>query len=366
MASISVIDQYLARYAEPEAAGACGVVHKNYKNCLIIPCFDERENFLDQVLPHGIADVLVIIVINAPENAPREALDRTAKLLASLSGNASRTMEVIPHTAAQNVDLLVMDRVSTGRQIPERQGVGLARKIGADISLALHQTGSITEPWLYSTDADARLPHDYFTTQLEEEAVNLFGFHHTSQDERLHAKGQLYETYLRYYVNRLRYARSPYAYHTLGSTMVIPVTGYAKVRGFPKRNAGEDFYLLNKLAKVVDIHSLHTPRIELQSRVSTRVPYGTGTAIDGMPEDPACYSSYAPECFDKLKAVLDNIRDATPDSPWRSLDVADKALQALGFFEFFTRAQRQFKSSSTLHKALPDGLRAVDGLALRF
>lgn len=362
MANDSVIDQYLANYAEPEAAFARGRVHKIYQNCLIIPCFDETEDFLSQVLPRGIADLLVIVVINAPVSAPQDAVDRTAKLLAGLAGNTSRTMGVIPYTAAQNVDVLVIDRVSTSRRLPPNQGVGLARKIGADISLELYQHGSIAEPWLYSTDADATLPGDYFTTPLEEEAVNLFGFQHKSQDERLHAKGQLYETYLRYYVNRLSYARSPYAYHTLASTMVIPVSGYAKVRGFPKRNAGEDFYLLNKLAKVVDIHSLHTPRIELQARASTRVPYGTGPAIQHMPEDPACYLSYAPECFDELKAVLENIRSSEPDSPWRSLEVADKALQVLGFFEFFTRAQQQFKSSSTLHKALHqwlDGFRSL-------
>ena len=99
-------------------------------------------------------------------------------------------------------------------------------------------------------------------------------------------------------------------------------------------------------------------QIELQSRASTRVPFGTGPAITSMPEDPACYLSYAPECFDELKTLLDNIRRAEPGKPWRKLDVADKALQTLGFFKFFARAQRQFKSPTTLQKALHQWLDA--------
>ena len=102
----------------------------------------------------------MIGVINAPVSAPQDAVDRTEKLLAGLAGNTSRTMGVIPYTAAQNVDVLVIDRVSTSRRLPPNQGVGLARKIGADISLELYQHGSIAEPWLYSTDADAKLPGD--------------------------------------------------------------------------------------------------------------------------------------------------------------------------------------------------------------
>ena len=56
---------------------------------------------------------------------------------------------------------------------------------------------------------------------------------------------------LRYYVAGMKYARSHLThFHTIGSTMAVRASYYAKVRGFPKREAGEDFYLLNKLAKV--------------------------------------------------------------------------------------------------------------------
>ena len=67
---------------------------------------------------------------------------------------------------------------------------------------------------------------------------------------------RLYEYSLRYYVAGLTYAQSPYAFHTIGSTMAVNAEHYASVRGFPRREAGEDFYLLNKLAKVGSVHTL--------------------------------------------------------------------------------------------------------------
>jgi hypothetical protein len=51
------------------------------------------------------------------------------------------------------------------------------------------------------------------------------------------------------------------------------------VRGFPKKMAGEDFYLLNKLAKVGAIHCLDGDPIVLSGRISNRVPFGTGRAM---------------------------------------------------------------------------------------
>ncbi len=67
---------------------------------------------------------------------------------------------------------------------------------------------------------------------------------------------QLYELSLRYYVAGMKFARSPYAFHTIGSSMAVSPVHYARVRGFPKREAGEDFYLLNKLAKLGSVLEL--------------------------------------------------------------------------------------------------------------
>ena len=45
--------------------------------------------------------------------------------------------------------------------------------------------------------------------------------------------------------------------------------------GFPRRNATEDFYILNKLAKVGSIARLAGTPVILEGRLSDRVPIGT-------------------------------------------------------------------------------------------
>ena len=252
---------YLARYAEPEA-GRMRSPARSYRYVLSIPAFDETGDFLERVLPGGAADLLVIVVANVPDQVSREdaALARTRQLL-DLAGGFER---------ARNVDVTIVDRVN--RPIPRRAGVGLARKIGADIALRWIAERRIEMPVIYSTDADASLPAGYFEAARGEAAGWVYPFVHTSGDADLARRGLMYELSLRYYVNRLEYAGSPYAFHTVGSCLAIDATSYAKVRGFPRRNAAEDFYLLNKLAKVGWIRRLKGPVIEIEARASTRVP----------------------------------------------------------------------------------------------
>jgi hypothetical protein len=122
---------------------------------------------------------------------------------------------------------------------------------------------------------------------------------------------QLYELSLRYYVAGLRFARSPYAFHTIGSALAVNARHYAQVRGFPKRDAGEDFYLLNKLAKVGEVQELASGSdclpIQIQARRSDRVPFGTGAAVNTISDlaDPvADYRYYHPAVFSLLKLWL--------------------------------------------------------------
>ena len=117
----------------------------------------------------------------------------------------------------------------------------------------------------------------------------------------------LYEISLYYYVNRLKHANSPYAFHTVGSTIAVNAKDYALVRGTPKRLAGEDFYLLNKLAKTGLVLSSSSAPIELDARVSHRTPFGTGSSIDRIqrlsnPIEENLY--YQPAIFELLKALL--------------------------------------------------------------
>ena len=84
---------------------------------------------------------------------------------------------------------------------------------------------------------------------------------------------------MQFYVQALAVNGSAYAYPTLGSTISVHAQSYARVRGYPKRNAGEDFYLLNKLNKLHPVQVLQQPVIEVQARLSSRVTFGTGPAL---------------------------------------------------------------------------------------
>jgi len=307
--------QYLARYAEPEAARVA-LPSRTWRHVLCIPAFDEPHDFLQRVLPHGTSDLIVIVVANVPDHVNREdaAFARSRSLL-DLAGALDR---------ARNVDVVIVDRVNA--PVPQRMGVGLARKVGADIALRHIVDGRIDVPVIFSTDADAALPPGYFEAARGGAAGWVYPFVHVSDDGDLARRALMYELSLRYYVNRLEHAGSPYAFHTIGSCLAVDATSYAKVRGFPRRNAAEDFYLLNKLAKVGWIHRLKEPVIEIEARASTRVPFGTGPAIAKVPLDSNAMLGYAGETFDALKAFYTGVAvETTPDRP------VPRLLEAIGY-----------------------------------
>ncbi len=73
-----------------------------------------------------------------------------------------------------------------------------------------------------------------------------------------------------------------------------------------KREAGEDFYFLGKLAKIGGIDYLKETCVYPSARVSTRVPFGTGKRVErfltGVAEDE--YRLYDPQIFSVLADLL--------------------------------------------------------------
>lgn len=231
---------------------------------------------------------LCVLVINAAEGA--EDLASAERLLAELEHHApARWRE--PGLSLHGFDgrsLLAVECVHGERRFGARDGVGRARKLGADLVLALAERGVLEHAWIHNTDADARLPAQHCQQVLqaarEPRALSCVApFWHTpSGDAAVDAATAAYELELRYYVAGLRHAGSPWAFHTIGSTISVSCSAYAAVRGFPKREAGEDFYLLNKLAKLGPLVTRTGPPVEIRSRRSTRVPFGTGPAVETL------------------------------------------------------------------------------------
>ena len=121
-------------------------------------------------------------------------------------------------------------------------------------------------------------------------------------------RSSITKAFLRYYEDGLRHAGSPYAFQTVGSTLLFHALHYAKVRGFPKKQAGEDFYFLNKMAKMGQVEELSVSPISLSGRPSNRVPFGTGASVTRISQDlvnGGAYTVYHPLSFTWLKEWIE-------------------------------------------------------------
>ena len=313
----NIINKYLERHAEKESRFSIAKFEEQFgslavfSNVLVVPIFDEKSDCLNSVFKNiATGDTLIIPVVNAPEQTNvrgskaqslKEKIERTIACLVDLRRSSS-------------FPLLIVNRVTEGQRISPKEGVGLARKIGSDIALSLIAQNKIKSRWIYQTDADAVLPPDYFNRNLPVAGAALFPFKHVSHDTILQKCARLYELHMEHYEKSLSESGSIFGFTALGSTMVIEASTYAAVRGFPKKSAGEDFYMLNKIRKLTQIKSVAGSPIEIEARLSDRVPFGTGTnlkKISSLLEQDGSegnFKSYDERCFGALKCALEQIK----------------------------------------------------------
>jgi len=374
------LKQYLSRHAEPEAAAA-DALDGSFGHVLIVPAYGERESLfatLGSVREGPRGPTLIVVVLNAREHSPpaiHEANAAARERLRSNATGATASSTVSAELGIESLDyphgrVVVVDRASPGRFLPEGQGVGLARKIGNDLALRLSATGRIAAGWLHNTDADTVLPEDYFdqteAREGDDAAAAVYFFEHRFEpDERLALAARLYEISLRYYVLGLAWAGSPYAYEAMGSCIAIRPAAYAAVRGFPRKNAAEDFYVLDKLAKTGPILRFGGAPVLLEGRISERVPFGTGKALSQLLSKKRGlegFRLYHPAVFGHLAAwlrVLDEtaksggraeaaLGELPPANPFFRADVLLAALERMGAFP----AVREAIAESTTERAM--------------
>lgn len=311
------IDKYLKHYAEPE----CSALHNfpgtcHYQHGVVIPAYDETPDFIERLIANdGLLQAnraLAIIVINQPDNVSLSYANQQLENYLTSTLNPLWQQQNLTLLGESHWGILLVERYRH-MPVPRKQGVGLARKIGADLCADLIRGGIVKSHWIHSTDADAYLPSNYFNAADNIDAAALtYGYRHRLTDSMASTATQIYEASLEYYVEGLRWAQSPYAFHTLGSIIAADSQAYCQARGFPKRAGGEDFYLLNKLAKLGNIV---TPdcTIELEPRVSHRVPFGTGPAVEKIlsnQQQGTTRADYAPQTFGHLKQLLEVITES--------------------------------------------------------
>jgi hypothetical protein len=199
--------------------------------------------------------------------------------------------------------------------------VGLARKAGNDVALAWRMAGRVACRFVLQTDADAVVPADWFRRAEAAEGERgtgalTFPYRHEAVPPVTAEAIARYETWLRTHRMGLARAGSPFAFQAIGSTLAIDAEALALARGFPKVMAGEDFYVLDKLAKLGRIRPLGGRPIVLAARESDRVPFGTGRAMLAMTAMTASDEGRAPliffdaRAYDALAAWLQVMRRA--------------------------------------------------------
>jgi hypothetical protein len=205
------------------------------------------------------------------------------------------------------------------KDIPEKiAGVGYARKLAMDIALKRFKSINNLDGIILSLDADTKCDPGYlrevekhFANNPHSDGCSIY-FEHplqgTAFPEKIYLGIIQYELHMRFYIQGLRYAGHPHAFHTLGSSFAVKAGTYASQGGMNKRKAGEDFYFLHKIIALGNFHELNTTCLQPSPRPSSRVPFGTGPVIQKFSEEKISYlPSYNPRVFDDLKCLLEKV-----------------------------------------------------------
>jgi hypothetical protein len=378
----SLLNDYFTKYA----AGPPWSLHtgqlENINQVVVIPAYAEKDHLFTTLASlaanpdESLEKTLALCVINNKKDAP--ALDKdnnrqTINVLNSLIRRQSLSelqqsddlLFVIQKISKSPLRLGYINASSPGLEIPARAGgVGMARKIGMDAALRVLER-SINGPRLMiSLDADTLVRPDYLTSirwvmSSGKAQTGIVSYEHRMPaDENGKRAICLYEIFLRYWVLGLKYARSPYAFHSIGSTIVTTADAYLSVRGMNRREAGEDFYFLNKLAKISPIRRIRETVVYPSARVSARVPFGTGAAVEKISRnEDSGRDLYDPRVFIILKKWIELMQQSFSLSENRILDMArdiDPGLESFltlrGFPSVWPRIRRNVKDRNTCEK----------------
>jgi hypothetical protein len=336
-----------------------------FTGAVVIPSLAESETLFRTLRslaanpPEILSRFLVLVVVNHRSDARDQ--DKNDNYL-----TLERLAEVVFPGVPMN--LAWVDCASEGLELPENGGgVGLARKIGFDLSLTRldYEDG---DPLLVALDADTLVRSDYlraiarhFLTNPTKAAV--IPFHHQAGSTPGHESAILrYELFLRCYVLGLSKAVSPYAFHTVGSAMACTAGAYVKAGGMNSRIAGEDFYFLQQLFRTSGMGKLSGTIVYPSARDSHRVPFGTGRSVSRLLSDDGNeVLFYQPECFAILGRWLE-LLTGHADEPGdaihaHSMEISGHLHEYLGmlrFTEVWQKLRRNSKDRFGLLKAFHD------------
>lgn len=287
--------------AEPSSNLGLAVVVPVYDE----PCLNQSfQSLWDCERPP--CDVEVLLVFNSSER------DSDAVRLRNQQSRQSAVQWIREHSDPQfRCYVLNFPRLPS-----KHAGVGLARKIGMDEAAArFYQAKKSEQGVIVCYDADCLCERNFLVENFRHfaERPGVAGcstyFEHPlsgAEEPSVYRAVADYELHLRYYVEGLRWAGFPYAYHTVGSAMSVRVPTYLRLGGMNRKKAGEDFYFFQKLMRHAKTSELCATAVYPSARPSHRVPFGTGRAVGrilaGEPQ-----MSYSFRAFGSVKALVDSV-----------------------------------------------------------
>ncbi|MBF0131581.1 MAG: glycosyltransferase [Magnetococcales bacterium] len=253
--------------------------------------------------------VEVIVVINGSEED--EDRDRLANV---------RARDMVTAWVDDHHNLSFDVTVQYHPRLPQRQaGVGLARRLGMDAACENLLRATPKRPGIIvALDADCRVASNYLTALVEHfqkhpktGGASLYFEHPLDGLPPWHRAGIVgYELFLRLYRQGLIVAGSPHAFHTVGSAMAVRADVYRRLGGMNRRQAGEDFYFLQKVMAHGPFSDLTTTTVFPSPRISHRVPFGTGRAMGKWCEkDTGTFMSYDPQVFSDLRSFFGYVQE---------------------------------------------------------
>lgn len=247
---------------------------------------------------------------------------------------------IINHTSDSKIDIITENektyqfskeyksnlyKINTNIYILNKQSVGMARKIGMDMAYeTLKKYNNLKNGIIINLDADCTVSENYFLAienhfkkYPKTPAASIYFEHQIIDNQHIID----YELHLRYLVNALRWTCHSYAYQTVGSSMATRAESYQKQGGMNTKQAGEDFYFLQKLMDLGNFSDILDTTIFPSARISTRVPFGTGRAMEDMKKNENWYSYHFNSYLD-IKNFITQTQEIYQNNKTQNLSIA--------------------------------------------
>ncbi|MFY9153438.1 MAG: hypothetical protein WAO52_15585 [Prolixibacteraceae bacterium] len=298
------------------------------ENNIVYPAFISAA-----VLP-SLSMIVMIPCLNEPEIIRTlESLwacdpgNSVCEVIVAVNNSSESTPEIKTFNTRTFADLLewkrkndrpnlVLHPIYADSVLPKFAGAGMARKIGMDEAICRFARANNPDGVIVSLDADCFVSGNYLSG-IEAVFANkkcfaaTLNFRHRFdelEDQKQSEGILLYENYLHYYKKALDYTGFPDSIYTIGSAFAVRAEAYVKQGGMNRRQAGEDFYFLNKLTRLGRVTEINEVFVYPSGRVSNRVPFGTGAAMTKwMCDADNLALTYNLSAFRDLKQLFDRV-----------------------------------------------------------